>query len=910
MPIDVDKLSDGVGEALERAQVLAEQCGDHQIAPLHMLYALLDGQSALASALDRAGIACRPLRDAVAAKLHKQVQEPPPSVSKRPVASSSLRELIEKSFEKMGQRGGERAEPLDFLCAAVDFGDEPLTTELSRAGVTKQTVQKALESPTAACAQPVGGQPASSPAQSSGLKMLELYGRDLTALAAAGELMLVIGRDEEIRRVIQTLLRKSKNNPVLVGDPGTGKTAIAEGLALRIATGDVPESLKRCKVFALDLTSMVAGAKYRGEFEERIKTVVDEVRSRKGEIVLFLDELHTLVGTGAPEGGMDAASILKPALARGELRCVAATTYDEYRERIEKDGALARRFDVVHVKEPTDEVMMVILRGIRTRFESFHGVRLTDEALQAAVKLSRRYMRDRCLPDKAIDVLDEAAARIRLQKESKPTHIDQRERLLVRKQVEYEVLQGNANTPAQRNAVAALAAELDELKPSVEKLVAEWKAQRNALDRLQKTKQAIDEQNTLLAAAEARGDVAKAAEIRYGSLKYLEEQRQDLEKKATHVQNTLVPDEVRPEHIAEVIADRIGVPIQRMLESERDRLLKMEERISQRVFGQKEAVHAVAEAARRMRADLQSSRKPSSFLFIGPTGVGKTELAKALAEALFDEETALIRIDMGEYKDKSSISGLIGSRPGLVGSEEGGFLTEQVRRSPYSVVLFDEVEKGHPEILDLLLSVLDEGRLTDAKGRFCDFSNTLILFTSNLGVREAMEMTDDPQKRTEIMLDIVKSSLRPELYNRISQVIPFNPLSSSELCRIVSVQLGALAKKLVDDRDIHLEVTPEALQYLAQQSYDPAYGARPVGRTLQQLVISPIATAVLAGDVSPGQSLAIAYSGEKGLTFYVREAPAALSPLQPDQASRAFSYPGWLEEAPGTLVDCAVVLAS
>jgi len=456
--------------------------------------------------------------------------------------------------------------------------------------------------------------------------------------------MPVIGRDEEIRRVIQTLLRKSKNNPVLVGDPGTGKTAIAEGLALRIASGDVPESLKKCKVIALDLTSMVAGAKYRGEFEERLKSVVDEVRARKGEIILFLDELHTLVGAGGNEGGMDAANILKPALARGELRCLGATTFDEYRERIEKDGALARRFDVVTVKEPTDETMMVILRGIRPRYEAYHGVRLSDEALQASVKLSRRYIRNRFLPDKAVDVIDEATARIRMQRESKPTQIDQQERLLLQKQAQLEALTGSATTASQKKIVAELQAAVDDLKPKVEALVGQWNKQKSATDNLQKTKQAIQEQSALLEAAETKGDVAKSAEIRYGSLKYLEQQREDLEKQLSESAGTqMVPDTVLPEHIAETIAERVGVPINRMLESERDRLVKIEERIGERVFGQDEAIGAVSDAARRMRADLQPGRKPNSFLFVGPTGVGKTELAKALAEALFDDEAALVR---------------------------------------------------------------------------------------------------------------------------------------------------------------------------------------------------------------------------------------------------------------------------
>src|SRR5579883_3049543 len=856
MPLDLDKLSNDLEDALERARLLAERRRQAQITPVHMLYVLLDNGSSLAAVLDKSGVSCGALLDSFAARLNKEPNAPL-EAGRRPTASRSLRNLIERSFQKMTERGSEVAEPIDFLLAAVESSEEDLRGQLRESGLTPDAAKKAVEQ-RAAASEALGEKPRiSKDGAPTGTKVLERFGRDLTALAKSGELMPVVGREDEIRRVIQTLLRKTKNNPVLVGDPGTGKTAIAEGLALRIIEGDVPESLKKCRVVALDLTAMVAGAKYRGEFEERIKTVVDEVRARKGEIVLFLDELHSLVGAGGTEGGMDAANILKPALARGELRCVGATTFDEYREKIEKDGALSRRFELVAIKEPTDETMMVILRGIRPRYEAYHGVRLTEEALQASVKLTRRYMRSRFLPDKAIDVLDEAAARIRMQKESRPTHIDQKERLLIRKEAELEALRASANTAAQKRTVADLEAEVARLKPEVEALVSEWKSQREASDLLQKTKQAIEEQSAALQDAERRGDVAKAAEIRYGSLKYLEQQREDLERRAGEQKQTaILSDLVRPEDIAEVISERVGVPVQRMLESERERLLKLEERIGSRVFGQDAAVSAVSEAARRMRADLQPGRKPTSFLF--------------------DDETALIRIDMGEYKDKSSTSGLIGSRPGLVGSDEGGFLTEQVRRSPYSVVLFDEIEKAHPEVLDLLLGVLDEGRLTDAKGRFCDFSNTLILFTSNLGVREAMAMTEDPEKRREIILTVVKETLRPELYNRISQVIAFNSLTDTDLERIVRVQLDALGKKLLEDRDITLEATPEAVTYLGKMSWDPAYGARPVGRTMQQLVLSPAATAVLSGEVSAGDTLQIVCPDpEQGLDFQVLQGAAA-----------------------------------
>jgi ATP-dependent Clp protease ATP-binding subunit ClpB len=879
MAIDLDKLSNEMEDALERARMLAERRGQGLITPFHMLYVLLESESLLAAQFEKAGVACDALLDALTNRLNvPDGAIPKLEPGKRPVASRSLRELIEKSFASMEARGSESAEPIDFVMAALAHSEESLKGELRAAGLTTKTIETAAERDQGI--RETLGEPKRASARETkpvgGGKLLERFGRDLTASAAGGELMPVVGRDDEIRQVIQTLLRKTKSNPVLVGDPGTGKTAIVEGLALRIAAGDVPESLKKCRVIGLDLTAMVAGAKYRGEFEERIKGVVDEVRSKKGEILLFLDELHTLVGAGGTEGGMDAANILKPALARGELRCVGATTFDEYRERIEKDGALARRFELVQVDEPDDAAMLAILRGIRPRYEAYHGVRLSDDALNAAIKFSRRYLRTRFLPDKAIDIVDEATARIRMQKESKPVAIDQAERMLLRKQAELQALESSPGL-ASPKAIDALRTEVMELQPRVEAAIGRWRARKDASDNLQKTKQAIQEQTRLLSDAEAAGNVAKAAEIRYGSLKYLEQQKEDLEKQLSQVpaEGDMAPDEVRPENIAEVIAARTGIPVTRMLENERDRLLKLEERIGERVYGQDEAVFAVSEAVRRMRADLLTERKPASFLFVGPTGVGKTELAKALAEMLFDDDSAIVRIDMGEYKDKSSVAGLIGSRPGLVGSDEGGFLTEQVRRSPFSIVLFDEVEKAHPEVLDLLLGVLDEGRLTDAKGRFCDFSNTIVIFTSNLGVREAVDMTDDLQKRSDIILEVVKGTLRPEFYNRIGHVICFNSLTEAELQRIVNKHLHALRRKLADDRDIGLKVTLEAIDYLSKESYDPAYGARPVGRTIQRLVLSPVATAILSGDVSARQTLVIGYSEQDGLTLGVEEASAA-----------------------------------
>lgn len=866
MALDLSRLSDELEDALTEARLLAERRKQSLIQPEHLLYTLFDHESSLFATLERGGIACAALLDALALRVNDSASgtlDP----GRRPVASQALRRLLERSFERAGGRDAVSAEPIDVVLAAVDLAESELRADLRQAGVTKESVE------TIHGAKQELGQsypPETSDKQESTTRagsVLERFGRDLTAAAAHGQLSPVVGRDDEIRSLLQTLLRRTKNNPVLVGDPGTGKTAIVDGLAQRIAAGDVPDSLLRCRIIALDLTSLVAGAKYRGEFEGRIKAVVDEVRLRQGEIILFLDELHQLVGAGSTEGGMDAANILKPALARGELRCIGATTFDEYRERIEKDGALARRFEQIQVKEPNDEVMLSILRGIRERYEAFHGVRASDEALQAAVRLSRRYLRSSFMPDKAIDVIDTATARLRMQKESRPTHADQQERFLLRRRAELEALRTGTISPQRQREIEALERAIAELEPQVAATATAWQLQRERMQELKRTLQAIEEQKHALQVAESAGNVAEAAQIRYGALKYLEEQRADLEAQAARSgEAPMLPDEVAPAHIAEVIAERSGIPIQRLLESERERLLHLEDRLSARVFGQEEAVCAVAEAARRMRTDLQLRRTPSSFLFAGPTGVGKTELAKALAEALFDDEHALIRVDMGEYKDKSSVSGLIGSRPGLVGSDEGGYLTEQVRRSPWSVVLFDEVEKGHPEILDLLLGVLDEGRLTDAKGRFCDFSNTIVVFTSNLGVREAMEAATDAEDARRIILEVVRATLRPELYNRIGQIVAFNPLSIRELQRIVSSLLSALAKKLDEDRQIQLEITSEALRLLAERSWDPEYGARPAQRVLQRMVLSPLATVLLAQDILPGQRLMIGCD-ERELTF-------------------------------------------
>jgi len=885
--MELDRLAMELERALEDARHLAERRGTALIAVNHLLYVLLDKGGALRPIAEKQGVRCEPLLDYLTTRADDSSArrlEP----GKRPIAGPALRDMLDKAFKVADARRSDMVEAPDFLSAVLENAEEGLRKILRESGLTAESVRKSTESRAT-----TGEVLDSRKTESRPGAMLDRFGRDVTEAARSGKLMPVIGRDAEVRNVIQTLLRKTKNNPVLVGDPGTGKTAVVEGLAQRIANGDVPDSLKKCKLIALDLTSMVAGAKYRGEFEERIKGVVDEVTARQGEIVLFLDELHTLVGAGGSAGGLDAANILKPALARGELRCIGATTHEEYRESIAKDAALARRFEQVIVEEPDDETTLTMLRGLRPRYEAHHGVRVSEDALSSIVKLSRRYLRDRFLPDKAIDILDEASARIRMQLESKPDNMDTLERKLLRVKGEADTLQKSENPDKRRlkevqDEVASLEATLGELS-------ARWNRERDTIAQLQKTKKTIEEQKAFLDAAEARGDVAKAAELRYGSLKYLDQQLADLQGQVAEIEKKgfFIRQEVQKEDVAEVVARRARIPMARLLETERERMLKLEERIGERVFGQKQAIAAVSEAARMMRTGLRNSKRPASFLFVGPTGVGKTELTKALTEALFDDESSLIRVDMGEYKEKGSASGLIGSRPGLIGSDEGGFLTEKVRRQPYSVVLFDEVEKAHPEVLDLLLGALGEGRMSDAKGRFCDFSNAMVCFTSNLGVKEAtsyegeteatkelqkklgLEQTGvvDAETRKRVIMEVVKDNLRPELFNRLDGVICFDALVPEILEQIVAFQLDRLGKKLTEEQGATLEIEPGTVQFLAKDAYDPAYGARPVERTLQRQVLSPLSLLIIGGEVKPGQIVRLAYSPERG----VQVLPAGMS---------------------------------
>lgn len=822
--MDFARLSIDLGASLERARGVAAAKLSAYILPKHLLLAMLEDGGAIA--LIAAPLQVRPaaLRERVLAL--PEVETRALDRGSQPVASRALRDLLDRAFSVADQRGTRTVGTLEVLTAALNERQGALAQALTEGGLLLDRVRTLFDAPEVL--QPAGEQ---GGGVREGESALAKYSRDLTQAARDGQLSPVLGRDEETRALVQVLLRKAKNNPVIVGDPGTGKTAVVEGLAQRIAAGDVPKSLQGSRLLAIDLTGLVAGAKYRGEFEERLKAIVDEVRASP-DVVLFLDELHTLVGAGGNAGGMDAANILKPALARGELRCVGATTHDEYRETIEKDGALARRFEKVIVDEPDDDTTLRMLLGTRPWFEKHHGVAISDAALESTVKLARRHLRDRCFPDKAFDVVDEAAARLRAQIESRPDVLDRAERALDR-------LRGDAAAGrADGGALAAAEAELLALQ-------ARWTAER-AL------REAGDQSN---------GD------------------------------GWMLPFSVGPVEIAEVVARRARIPLTRMQESERERFMHLESRLSVRVVGQAEAVTTVADAVRRTRADLRKRRKPASFLFVGPTGVGKTELSKALADAIFDDEAALIRIDMAEYKESHSVAGLIGSRPGLVGSERGGFLTEQVRRNPYSVVLFDEIEKGHPEVMDILLGVLDEGRLTDAQGRFCDFSNTICLLTSNLGVREAQVAGDDLERRQQIILQVVQSTLRPELFNRLSGVIPFAALTTDTLRTIVRMQLDVIRSRLAEEHAATMTWEDDALTALATAAYDPAYGARPVERTIDRMLLNELSMALLDGRVKQGTVVHLLAQGEDLLIAIgtSEEVAADVAEIRAEQAMLAAS---------------------